>query len=120
MVVVGEIEVEELTHTYIHTYTHTHTYTYTTKLNTPTVKFSFGNETSVSSSSGGALSTHPSFFIKYTVAVKYSDPKNSYRSCWNDCDGKVTPVNALIRETWQAIESLVNLGLIRFIRVASF
>lgn len=63
------------------------------------------------------------YIMHFPVALKYVDPEVRYPPGWFD-DG-VTPTdiqqsNATIRETWEAMEALVGVGLARSIGISNF
>jgi len=60
------------------------------------------------------------FYIHFPVALEYVDPKDSYPSGWHALDGKVRQSKASIQETWQAMEHLVDIGLVKSIGVSNF
>jgi D-xylose reductase len=60
------------------------------------------------------------FYIHFPVALEYVDPKDSYPSGWANLKGKVVQSKASIQETWEAMESLVDLGLAKTIGVSNF
>ena len=60
------------------------------------------------------------FYIHFPVALQYVDPKDSYPSGWNNLEGKVVESKASIQETWQAMENLVDLGLVKTIGISNF
>ena len=60
------------------------------------------------------------FYIHFPVALEYVDPKDSYPSGWHTLDGKVRQSKASIQETWQAMEHLVDIGLVKSIGVSNF
>jgi D-xylose reductase len=60
------------------------------------------------------------FYIHFPVALEYVDPKDSYPSGWSALDGKVHQSKATIQETWQAMEHLVDIGLVKSIGVSNF
>lgn len=70
------------------------------------------------------------YLIHFPIALKYVDPKVRYPPGWafdptnpqpNDRnDAGLIYSNATIRETWEAMEQLVSLGLVKNIGVANF
>lgn len=60
------------------------------------------------------------FYIHFPVALEYVDPKDKYPSGWHTLDGKVRQSKASIQETWQAMEHLVDIGLVKSIGVSNF
>lgn len=62
------------------------------------------------------------YLMHFPVALKYVDPKeNQYPAWWADKDRTIVqPERIPIRETWEAMESLVDLGLARSIGVSNF
>ncbi|KAH6892746.1 D-xylose reductase [Coprinopsis sp. MPI-PUGE-AT-0042] len=60
------------------------------------------------------------FYIHFPVALQYVDPKDSYPSGWSNLEGKVVESKASIQETWQAMENLVDLGLVKSIGISNF
>ncbi|KAA8910797.1 NADP-dependent oxidoreductase domain-containing protein [Sphaerosporella brunnea] len=60
------------------------------------------------------------FHIHFPVALAYVDPAESYPSGWQFTDGTVKTVNAPIQQTWEAMESLVDLGLAKSIGISNF
>ncbi|KAJ3512849.1 hypothetical protein NLJ89_g3279 [Agrocybe chaxingu] len=60
------------------------------------------------------------FYIHFPVALQYVDPKDSYPSGWTNLEGKVVESKATIQETWQALEKLVDIGLVKSIGISNF
>jgi len=65
------------------------------------------------------------FLIHFPVALKYVDYTKHYPTAWtykgdDGVDQGVKPINVPIHETWQAMESLVEKGLVRSIGVSNF
>jgi len=60
------------------------------------------------------------FYMHFPVALEYVDPKDSYPSGWNNLEGKVVESKASIQETYQAMEPLVDLGLVKTLGVSNF
>ncbi|CAA7268849.1 unnamed protein product [Cyclocybe aegerita] len=60
------------------------------------------------------------FYIHFPVALQYVDPKDSYPSGWTNLEGKVVESKATIQETWQALENLVDIGLVKSIGISNF
>ncbi|OIW31509.1 putative aldo-keto reductase [Coniochaeta ligniaria NRRL 30616] len=61
------------------------------------------------------------FLIHFPCALKYIDPElRRYPAWWIDDAGTVAPDNVPIRETWEAMETLVDTGLARSIGVSNF
>lgn len=58
--------------------------------------------------------------MHFPVALEYVDPEDSYPSGWHTLDGKVRQSRASIQETWQAMEHLVDIGLVKSISVSNF
>ncbi|CUS12051.1 unnamed protein product [Tuber aestivum] len=54
------------------------------------------------------------------VALEYVDPAVSYPSGWRTPDGSLKPIKASIQETWQAMEELVDEGLVRNVGISNF
>ncbi|PVH98823.1 putative aldo-keto reductase [Periconia macrospinosa] len=61
------------------------------------------------------------FLIHFPCALKYVDPEvKPYAGWWTE-DGKtVSPARVPIRETWEQMESLVDLGIAKSIGVSNF
>jgi len=60
------------------------------------------------------------FHIHFPVALEYVDPDVAYPSGWTTPQGKVVQSKATIQETYQALEALVDKGLIKSIGVSNF
>jgi len=65
------------------------------------------------------------FLIHFPVSLKYVDYTKHYPTGWtykgdDGVDQGVKPINVPIHETWQAMESLVEKGLVRSIGVSNF
>jgi len=60
------------------------------------------------------------FHIHFPVALEYVDPAVSYPSGWKNLQGKVVQSKATIQETYQALEALVDQGLIKSLGVSNF
>lgn len=62
------------------------------------------------------------YLIHFPISLQYVDPKVRYPPGWkvHEEDAGVTYSNATIRETWTAMENLVQLGLVKNIGVANF
>ncbi|TFK23385.1 D-xylose reductase [Coprinopsis marcescibilis] len=60
------------------------------------------------------------FYIHFPVALQYVDPKDSYPSGWHNLEGKVVESKASIQETYQALEHLVDIGLVKSIGISNF
>lgn len=62
------------------------------------------------------------YLMHFPVALKYVDPKeNQYPAWWDDKERtSVKPARIPIRETWETMESLVDLGVARSIGVSNF
>lgn len=58
--------------------------------------------------------------MHFPIALKYVDPSVKYPPGFTDENGKVTPSNASIQETWTAMEDLVEKGMCRSIGVSNF
>ena len=54
------------------------------------------------------------------VALEYVDPAVSYPSGWRTPDGSIKPIRVPIQETWQAMEELVDQGLVKNIGISNF
>ena len=54
------------------------------------------------------------------VALEYVDPAVSFPSGWKTPDGLVKPIRTPIQETWQAMEELVDEGLVKNIGISNF
>ncbi|KAJ5341155.1 hypothetical protein N7541_010279 [Penicillium brevicompactum] len=61
------------------------------------------------------------FLMHFPCALKYIDPAvRQYPAWWMDDAGTVSPDNVPIRETWEAMESLVDSGVAHSIGVSNF
>lgn len=62
------------------------------------------------------------YLMHFPTALEYIDPKeNQYPAWWSDKERTtVKPARIPIRETWEAMESLVDLGIARSIGVSNF
>ena len=60
------------------------------------------------------------FHIHFPVALEYVDPADSYPSGWKNLQGNVVQSNATIQETYQALENLVDKGLIKSVGICNF
>ncbi|KAJ5399103.1 hypothetical protein N7465_009592 [Penicillium sp. CMV-2018d] len=61
------------------------------------------------------------FVMHFPCALKYIDPTvREYPAWWMDETGTVTPDNVPIRETWEAMETLVDSGIAHSIGVSNF
>jgi len=60
------------------------------------------------------------FHIHFPVALEYVDPADSYPSAWKNLQGNIVQSNATIQETYQALENLVDKGLIKSVGVSNF
>jgi D-xylose reductase len=60
------------------------------------------------------------FYIHFPVALEYVDPKDSYPSGWKNLKGEIVQTKTPIQETWQAMERLVDVGLVRSIGISNF
>ncbi|KAJ5694909.1 hypothetical protein N7536_005321 [Penicillium majusculum] len=61
------------------------------------------------------------FLMHFPCALKYIDPAvREYPAWWMDETGTVTPDNVPIRETWEAMETLVDSGIAHSIGVSNF
>ncbi|TFK19277.1 D-xylose reductase [Coprinopsis marcescibilis] len=60
------------------------------------------------------------FYIHFPVALQYVDIKDRYPTGWTNLEDKVVESKASIQETWQALENLVDLGLVKTIGVSNF
>jgi D-xylose reductase len=52
------------------------------------------------------------FYIHFPVALEYIDPKVGYPHGWKNTKGEIIPGSTSIQETWQAMERLVDIGLV--------
>jgi D-xylose reductase len=60
------------------------------------------------------------FHIHFPVALEYVNPADSYPSGWTNLQGKTVQSKASIKETYQALETLVDKGLTKSIGVSNF
>ncbi|OXV11247.1 hypothetical protein Egran_00991 [Elaphomyces granulatus] len=60
------------------------------------------------------------YLIHFPVALKYVDPSTVYPPGWNAGSPEPEFSNATIRETWNAMESLVDKSLARSIGISNF
>ncbi|KAL8895802.1 MAG: hypothetical protein Q9207_008003 [Kuettlingeria erythrocarpa] len=60
------------------------------------------------------------YIMHFPIALKYVDPSVKYPPGFTDENGKVTPSNASIQETWTAMEDLVEKGMCRSLGVSNF
>jgi D-xylose reductase len=60
------------------------------------------------------------YIVHFPIALKYVDPAVRYPPGWMSADDKLEFSNASIRETWTAMESLVDQKLARSIGVSNF
>ncbi|KAF1989340.1 Aldo/keto reductase [Aulographum hederae CBS 113979] len=61
------------------------------------------------------------FLIHFPCALEYIEPeKRRYPAWWMDDAGTVSPAKVPIRETWEALETLVDEGIARSIGVSNF
>ncbi|KAL9577022.1 MAG: hypothetical protein Q9212_006642 [Teloschistes hypoglaucus] len=60
------------------------------------------------------------YIMHFPIALKYVDPSVRYPPGFTDENGKVTPGNASIQETWTAMEKLVEKGLCKSIGISNF
>ncbi|PIG89306.1 hypothetical protein AARAC_010807 [Aspergillus arachidicola] len=61
------------------------------------------------------------YHIHFPIALKYVSPEERYPPGWFfDGDGEVRVGTASIQETWQAMESLVDRGIVKEIGVCNF
>ncbi|CAH1762245.1 11008_t:CDS:2 [Entrophospora sp. SA101] len=62
------------------------------------------------------------YLIHFPVSLKYVDPKERYPTGWYyDAENKFCiQENVTIRETWEAMEELVDAGLVRNIGISNF
>ncbi|KAG8921162.1 NAD(P)H-dependent D-xylose reductase (XR) [Tulasnella sp. 419] len=60
------------------------------------------------------------FLIHFPISLQYVDPSHRYPPEWFGDDGKVYLQNTPIQETWQALEELVDEGLVKNIGVSNF
>lgn len=59
------------------------------------------------------------FLIHFPIALQYVDPEHRYPPEWFGDDGKVHLQDTPMQETWQAMEELVDEGLVRDIGVSN-
>lgn len=62
------------------------------------------------------------FLIHFPVALKYIEPEKLRYPGWymDEAQTKVEPDSATIRETWEAMEEIVDLGIAKSIGVSNF
>ncbi|KAI1020599.1 hypothetical protein LB504_010249 [Fusarium proliferatum] len=61
------------------------------------------------------------YLIHFPVALEYIEPeKRRYPAWWMDDQGTVKPANVPIRETWEALEEVVDQGIAKSIGVSNF
>ncbi|KAH8173189.1 aldo/keto reductase family protein [Sarocladium implicatum] len=61
------------------------------------------------------------YLIHFPVALKYIDPEERrYPAWWMDDNGTIELDNVPIRDTWEALESIVDQGIARSIGVSNF
>ena len=60
------------------------------------------------------------FHIHFPIALEYVDPADAYPSGWANLQGKIVQSKATIQETYQALEALVDQGLIKSLGVSNF
>ena len=60
------------------------------------------------------------YIVHFPIALKYVDPSVRYPPGWMSANNKLELSNASIRETWTAMESLVDQKLARSIGVSNF
>ncbi|KAF4443838.1 putative D-xylose reductase [Fusarium austroafricanum] len=61
------------------------------------------------------------YLIHFPVALEYIEPeKRRYPAWWMDEQGTVKPANVPIRETWEALEKVVDQGIAKSIGVSNF
>jgi len=60
------------------------------------------------------------YLIHFPIALQYVDPSDRYPPEWYGDDGKVHLENSPIRETWEAMEELVDEGLVKNIGISNF
>ncbi|KAF8735008.1 hypothetical protein AX14_002918 [Amanita brunnescens Koide BX004] len=60
------------------------------------------------------------YLIHFPIALEYVDPSHRYPSEWYGDDGRVHLENSPIRETWKAMEELVDEGLAKNIGISNF
>ncbi|KAJ5807771.1 hypothetical protein N7474_009040 [Penicillium riverlandense] len=60
------------------------------------------------------------YIVHFPIALKYVDPAVRYPPGWMSADDKLELSNATIRETWTAMETLVDKKLARSIGVSNF
>jgi len=59
------------------------------------------------------------FLIHFPISLKYVDPQHRYPPEWFNDDGKVELQDTPYQETWQAMEALVDAGLVKNIGVSN-
>ncbi|KAF9558564.1 D-xylose reductase [Agrocybe pediades] len=60
------------------------------------------------------------FYMHFPVALEYVDYNKKYVTGWENLDGKIVQSKATIQETYQAMESLVDLGLVKTLGISNF
>jgi len=62
------------------------------------------------------------FLIHFPVSLQYIEPEKRRYPCWwmDDAQTKVEVSDATIRETWEAMEEIVDLGIAKSIGVSNF
>lgn len=60
------------------------------------------------------------FYIHFPVALEYVDPKVKYPSGWRNLKGQIAQSQTPIQQTWQAMEHLVDIGLVKSIGISNF
>ncbi|KAM0434688.1 hypothetical protein ACHAPT_003787 [Fusarium lateritium] len=61
------------------------------------------------------------YLIHFPVALEYIDPEiRRFPAWWMDEEGTVKPDNTPIRETWEALETVVDEGIAKSIGVSNF
>ncbi|KAJ9622787.1 D-xylose reductase [Taxawa tesnikishii (nom. ined.)] len=60
------------------------------------------------------------FIVHFPIALKYVDPSVRYPPGWTDENDKVTESNAPLKDTWKAMEELVDDGLAKSIGISNY
>lgn len=61
------------------------------------------------------------YLIHFPIALEYVDPeKRRYPGWWKDDAGNISTAKVPIRETWEALEEIVDAGLVKSIGVSNF